>query len=314
MPIKKIAVVIPLYNKAAHIAETLESVLTQSSPPDEVIIVDDGSTDGSNEIVSRYTHLGISLIRQKNQGESAARNTGINASDSNYVAFLDADDSWYPNHIKTLRELISRHPDAALLSSAHIIRRGGHMFKPSSAFPADWTGIVPDFFSAYCVGLSLVNSTTACASRDALLDIGGFPVGIRRGPDVITWIRLALKFPVAHTATVTAVYNRDAINRTDRLMERTPPGSLVFMSELLQDASLPLTTRKSIGLLFDRIAIFTAAGFCLNSDKTGLAAIRQLAKNTKRWQTTLFLLCLSLAPKNLLLLAQKYRHRRTVSH
>ena len=161
-----------------------------------------------------YSNQGVHLIRQSNQGESAARNAGVNASKSRYVAFLDADDWWLPNHITILSKLIQSFPDADLLSTSHSVRCEQYTYRASSSLPNNWTGILTDFFSCYARGLSIVNSTTACVKRSALLKVGGFPHGVKRGPDVITWINLALNGSVAHSNVVTAVYNQVAVNRT----------------------------------------------------------------------------------------------------
>lgn len=306
----RIAVVIPLYNKAPHIRKTLESVLAQSSPADEIIVVDDGSVDGGGEIVANYANLGVQIVTQTNQGESAARNAGTNNSNSDYIAFLDADDHWFPNHIETLRCLIADYPEAGLLSTAHVICRDGETFRPASMFPTNWKGQVVDFFSSYSAGLSLVNSTTACVKRGVLLGLGGFPVGVRLGPDIITWIRVALALPVAHAEVVTAVYNQDAVNRSDQVREAEIPGSLQFMSRLLRDSVLSEQKQRSVGLLFDRIAFFTAAGCCLKGDKAGAIAIRQLAAGSGRWRVALAVGGILRLPVGLLQWAKRRRHTR----
>lgn len=309
----KIAVVIPLYNKAPHIAQTLDSVLAQTCTAAEIIVVDDGSEDGGGQIVENYASRGVTLVRQKNQGESAARNAGILAASAEYVAFLDADDHWKPNHLATLHELILRYPHAGLLSTAHLFYRGGNAFRPRSAFPDGWVGEVPDFFMAYRSGLCLVNSSTACSKRWAILQIGGFPVGVRRGSDIITWIKLALAFPVAHAEVVTSVYNRDGVNRSEFISEAEPPGSLKFIHEVLQDKTLDKQKLKSIGLLFDRIAIFTAAGFQINGDRKGVINILRLAFASSRYMCALVVGSIACFPIGVLCLIRSLRHRRVHS-
>jgi glycosyltransferase involved in cell wall biosynthesis len=309
-----IATVIPLYNKAPHIAQAIESILAQSRPVNEIIVVDDGSTDGGAEIVKRYVRShGVQLIQQANAGESAARNRGIDEAHSDLIAFLDADDVWLPRHIETLNKLVNLYPQAALYSTAHFIQRNGLFYSPRSPFPQGWVGLVDDFFLRYANGLSLVNSTTACVRRNRIKEIGGFPLGIRRGPDIICWINLALRYPVAHAEIVTAIYNQDGVNRTDRLREIEAPASLQHISRLLRDESISLQQRKSLGILFDRIAFFTAAGFKLNGDTTGLSAIRELASQSYRHVTTFAIDALKLTPSPILRVARKFRHPRAIS-
>jgi len=308
---KTISVVIPLYNKAPHIARALDSVLAQSSQPDEIIVVDDGSTDGGAEIVAPYVQKhGVRLIRQKNAGVSAARNRGVSEAKSEYIAFLDADDYWHDNHIAVLRDLIAQYPQASLMSTAHVIVRGDKIYRPRSSYPDGWYGLVDDFCLRYARGLSLINSVTACAKKIDLLRVGAFPVGVRRGEDIICWINLAVKYPVAHAEIVSAVYCQDAVNRTDKLREKEAPGSLRHIAELIRDAKLTAEQREGLAKLFDRIAFFTAAGFKANGDPQGVAAIRQLAFETGRYRVGAMVSGLVLAPGWLLRMAKKVRHPR----
>lgn len=104
----KISVVIPLFNKGPYIARTLDSVLKQTFQDFKVIVVDDGSTDDGAEIVRGFDDPRIQLIQQPNQGESVARNRGVDESLSDFVAFLDADDEWMPKHLETILKLIEK--------------------------------------------------------------------------------------------------------------------------------------------------------------------------------------------------------------
>ncbi|WNC45866.1 glycosyltransferase family 2 protein [Thermosynechococcus sp. GLH187] len=307
-----ISVVIPLYNKAPHIDKALDSVLAQTSPPDEIIVVDDGSTDGGAELVVPYIEKhGVRLIRQANAGVSAARNCGVSESNAEYIAFLDADDFWLDKHLEMLRKLIESFPDASLLSTAYVLERGGRQYRPSSSYEDGFFGLVDDFFVRYAHGLCLIHSITACAKKRDLLEIGGFPVGVRRGEDIVCWINMALKYPVAHAEVVTAVYYQDAVNRTDhRLRETEPPGSLQHIAALLKTDWLTDEQRKGLALLFDRIAFFTAAGFRAQGDWAGLAAIRRLAWATGRYRVGMLAAALHWTPALLLRAAKTIRHPR----
>ena len=309
----KIAVIIPLFNKAPYIAKALDSILAQTFAPAEIIVVDDGSRDEGAGIVQCYTGRGVTLIKQENQGVSAARNAGIRAARADYVAFLDADDLWHPHHLLTLHQLIFRFPDAGLLSTSHVIHRDGKVFRPSSTFADGWVGQVPDFFTAYRKGLSLVNSSTACCKRSALLSVGGFPVGVKRGEDIIVWIRLALAFSVAHAEVVTAIYNQSASFRSNLLKEVEPPDSLKYLSKLLNDVTLEKQNRRSIGLLFDWISVCTAAGFQINGDRVGVYSILRLAVISARYSCVLKVAAIGCLPSQMLCIVRGLRHRRVRS-
>lgn len=304
-----ISVVIPLYNKASHIVRTLDSVLAQTVAPAEIIVVDDGSTDGGGEIVTSTYGSKVTLIRQTNQGVSAARNRGVEAVSTPYVAFLDADDEWRDNHLQTLKGLIEACPTAVLYSSAHLISREGRIYRPRSVFTEGWRGYVEDFFSAYAKDLSLVNSSTACVQVAAFKYIGGFPVGMIRGEDIVAWVKLALHGRVAHVEIPTAIYHQDAENRTDRLKETESPGSLQYLSKLLADDQLPSNVRASATKLFERISFFTAAGFAMRGDSLGLAAIRRLAWQHRHIRLTLAIMLLNSIPPTALRWARHWRHQ-----
>jgi glycosyltransferase involved in cell wall biosynthesis len=112
-----IAVVITIYNQARFLEESLQSCLRQSRRLDEVIVVDDGSTDDPASVVERYPS--VRLIRQNNRGLAAARNTGLAASKSDYITFLDADDRLLPEAIEIGERMLARHPDAVLAYGAY---------------------------------------------------------------------------------------------------------------------------------------------------------------------------------------------------
>jgi len=306
-----ITVVIPLYNKEPHIAKTLESVLAQTCPPSDIVVVDDGSKDQGAAVVARYADRGVRLIQQANQGESAARNTGIAAANTPYIAFLDADDWWLPEHLDELTRLIQAHPQAALLSTSHFICREGEMYRAKTDLPEGWRGQIPDFFAQYAQGLSLINSSTSCVQKSALLEVGCFPLeGNRRGKDIVTWIKLALLYPCFHVNVPTSVYNQEAVNRSNLIKEEDPPASLQFMSEILLGSNALGPFKPSLNRLFDRIAFFTAAGFILDGDKKGAAKIAKLARVTRRFKSFLAIAALLTLPIVVLRVAKRYRHKK----
>jgi glycosyltransferase involved in cell wall biosynthesis len=304
-----ISVVIPLFNKAPHIASTLESVLRQSVAPREIIVVDDGSTDGGGRIVETFRKDGVRLITQENAGVSAARNAGVQAASGEYVAFLDADDEWLPTHVETLAALLRDFPALGLYSTVYKVRLGGVSYVPRGNYPLGYRGRVASFFDAMANGLSLVSSTTACVSRERLLETGGFPPGVRHGEDTIVWMKLATQFGMAHAAAVTAIYNRDAVNRATLAAETGPPGSLVYLAEVLREPGASQRFRKSARRLFDRIAFATAAGMKEAGDVSGLQAIRQLAAGNGTSRLRLKLLLLRFVPSGWLTFARLLRQK-----
>ncbi|MDE8349982.1 MAG: glycosyltransferase family A protein [Acidocella sp.] len=301
------SVVIPLFNKAPHIAAAINSVLAQTLSPDEIIVVDDGSTDASAALAESFAGQQVMLIRQANQGVSAARNTGVAAARSSHVAFLDADDIWLPRHLETLQSLILQFPDAQLYSTLYEIHLGSNVFWPKSAYSYGFVGMVDDFFRRMAIGLSLVNSTTACVTRQAFFEVGGFPTNVKRGEDVVLWMKLSQKFTVAHSATITAVYNRNAVNRSASLREQTAPGSLLYLQKFM---ALPAASHlASAKLLFRQIAFYAAAGMREAGDFDGLTAIRRLAQQNNMPSLALNIYLIGFVPPAVLSLARRFRHK-----
>jgi glycosyltransferase involved in cell wall biosynthesis len=302
------SIVIPLYNKAPHIADALRSVLAQTFAPAEIIVVDDGSTDGGAEIVRQFLGEKIILVRQNNAGVSAARNIGASRATCGYVAFLDADDAWRPEHLQTLKELITRFPGLGLYSTLYEIHLHRRIFAPHSAYPPGFFGVVDDFFARMATGLSLALPSTACVARPALQDIGGFPEAMKRGEDLVVWFKLSAKFGMAHAARVTVINKRDAVNRSILIREPGPPAALLYLLNLLAPG-LPAKQCASIKKLFRRMAFFTAAGMREAGDNAGAGAIMRLAAGTRMFGLAAKIFLLMAAPPAALTFGRRFRHQ-----
>jgi glycosyltransferase involved in cell wall biosynthesis len=211
------SIVTPLYNKQNLIGPTIEGALAQTFTDFELIIINDGSTDDSEEAVKSFTDSRIVYRKTENRKVSAARNTGIEMAKGEIIAFLDADDHWKPNHLQKLFDLYNNFPEAGLLASRYIIKIGnGKIVTPLFLnVPDDHRGIVPDPFEAsLAYRLAL---TSAVAVPKHVFDITGmFNVNVTHPEDTELWIKIALKFPVAVTDTVTMQYNFDLPNSWSR--------------------------------------------------------------------------------------------------
>jgi glycosyltransferase involved in cell wall biosynthesis len=235
------SVVIPLYNKAAEIGRTVMSVLAQTLSACEVLVVDDGSTDGSADVVRGLTDPRVRLIQQANAGVAAARNRGIAEAVSEWVAFLDADDEWLPSHLSNLDALHQRNPQAALLATAYSVVRGPNMRRRVSV---PLLRSLPTNFLKMHDGL-LVPSGTAMTKR-ALEDVGGYREIF--GEDVDIWFRLGALYPTAYSRLATAVWRLDAGNRRTHkiqaaaVVELYVPGGLMPSLDYIKlNATVPST-------------------------------------------------------------------------
>lgn len=202
------SVVIPLFNKAAYIENTISSVLNQTFTDYEIIIVNDGSTDESEAVVSRINDNRIQIFNQKNQGVSAARNLGIEKSKGKLIAFMDADDFWFPDHLQELAHLYHDFPNCGMYCSRHKIRTSKNHFQIPvyNAIDIFFRGIVPDYFFSNRPFRITWTSSLAIPS-EILEKTGGFTSGITNGQDLELWTKIGIKYPVAITNKITAVYN-----------------------------------------------------------------------------------------------------------
>ncbi len=212
-----ISVVVPLYNKGPYIARALDSVLAQTVRDFEVIVVDDGSTDGGAETVGGFGDPRIRLIRQENRGVSAARNRGIEAARAEVVAFLDADDEWMPRHLEALLRLRDTFPRAGAYGTAYLLKENDSTARvpPFSADipPEPWEGLLPNYYRDAIRGTPPISSSIVAVPRRILDEMGGFDTSAWYGEDVDLWGRIALKYPIAFTWDGMGIYHKEAANR-----------------------------------------------------------------------------------------------------
>ncbi|EGT3571950.1 glycosyltransferase family 2 protein [Citrobacter sp. ANG330] len=210
-----LSVVIPLFNKRESIRSTITSVLNQDYAGFELIIVNDGSTDGSEHIVREFDDKRIRLINIKNSGVSVARNTGIEAAKSEYVCLLDADDYWKSAHLLKIANLIALYPQCALYSSCYYeILEDGTTFIPKNKYSRDYMGMLEDFFQDYSHSRGLINSSSVCLNKFLFQKMGGFPRNIKLGEDIYVWLKMSMLGEVAYSGDPQVVIRRNAENRT----------------------------------------------------------------------------------------------------
>ncbi|MDR2882286.1 MAG: glycosyltransferase family 2 protein [Alistipes sp.] len=206
----KFSVIIPLYNKEAEIGRALRSVLAQTLPPAEIIVVDDGSTDGGAAVVEKMGSPLVKLIRQPNAGVSSARNRGMGEATGEAFALLDADDDWRPEFLESVAALVDRYPTAGLWCTGFDIARGQRL-TPGRTPSA--RGVVDDFFAA-SMGRFVATASSSVLSRDVVAEVGGFPEGMAIGEDQYMWTKVALARPVVFTPERLAVIHATASNRS----------------------------------------------------------------------------------------------------
>lgn len=186
-----VAVVLPVYNGRRFLREALESVLAQTLRPAELVVVDDGSEDGSTEVLDGFAApFPVRLVRQANGGQSAARNRGVRETTAELVAFLDQDDRWYPEHLAALAPAVVAHPAIGWVYSDfdEIDATGGLVtrdFLREHAVPHPKTTL------AACIARDLmVLPSASLLRRSALLDVGGFDDALSGYEDDDLFVRI----------------------------------------------------------------------------------------------------------------------------
>jgi glycosyltransferase involved in cell wall biosynthesis len=302
------SVVIPLYNKSQHIANTLNSVLCQNFDDFEIIIIDDGSTDGGGDVVAQINDDRITLIHQVNSGVSVARNCGVDQSKGEYVAFLDADDEWLPWHLDELDGLIKEFPDCGIYSVAHYITQGGIKYYPSTGVAKEFRGIIDHIYTTFSKGLALINSSTACVKKDAFYRSGCFPVGITRGEDVYIWLKIANKERLAHSSKVCVQYNKDAVNRSNHEINIEIPYYCIYLDELFFSEEVRDDEKRGMLDLLFKGVLYTAAGYRVDGCMSAFSELKTLQVVKQSFILKLALMILRNMPTGLLIMLRKRRH------
>ncbi len=215
-----VSVVIPAYNAGKSLGRAIDSVLAQTHHPDEIIVVDDGSTDNTADVAHGYGDK-VRFIRQENAGASVARNTGIEAAASEWIAFLDADDEWLPRKLKLQTEHLQRNPDL-VWTTGNFIRcycdtdrrendlKGDRLEKAKAILgEKEYFKTYFQAYQAYAKGSTI----TMMIQRKLLVDTGMFTPGLLRYNDMDMWLRLAYSLVhFGYIAAPLAIAHRDVPN------------------------------------------------------------------------------------------------------
>ena len=208
-----ISVVLPLYNKEKAIARTVESVLKQTKPDFELIIVNDGSTDNSLAVAQQLAlqDSRLRIIDKPNGGVSSARNTGIKAASGEYIALLDGDDTWDPTFLEEQVRLIEDFPKAGLWGVNYAFVRSGIPYPCQQGMGAGFRGYVENYFGTK--HNDLFCSSSVMIRKNVFEQVGYFDERIAASEDLDMWFRIILHFPIVYYDKVLVYYQQDAENR-----------------------------------------------------------------------------------------------------
>jgi len=189
-----IAVVIPAFEAESFVGRAIRSALEQTLTPGEIMVVDDGSADGTAEIARSFGPP-VRCVRQSNQGAAGARNRGVEEARADYVAFLDADDEWSPHHLERALAVLQRHPELMWFCAAYDIRfRSG---KTVERRPDERALIDEAYFENYFEMARRwdVHTCSVIVRSELFEQVGGFDTGLAVGEDQDLWLRIALHHP-----------------------------------------------------------------------------------------------------------------------
>lgn len=250
----RFSVVMPLYNKAGYVAKAIESALSQSGHDIEIIVVDDGSTDGGTDVVRAISDPRVRLTQQANNGVSAARNTGIRAAHGKFIAFLDADDYYLPGFLDAIAVLISQFPLAGMFATnfRRVWNDGKSLGNSIRRIRSPGTNLlVRDFYGIWSDGPVFFTSSVVVPRRLFFCHDIFFPVGERLGEDQDVWFRLAEHQPVAYCRHELAAYR---VGNNESLSAGPAPTELLpcirRLQERLDAGTIPGPLRRGARRLY----------------------------------------------------------------
>jgi glycosyltransferase involved in cell wall biosynthesis len=208
---RAVTIVIITYNHARYLAAAIESVLAQTVAATAIIVVDDGSKDDPASVVARFP--GVRILSQVNQGPSAARNTGLHATTTRYVGFLDADDTLAPTMIEANLTLFDEQPDCSFVYGGYALTDDAGSV--TSVPPMRWPG--EDAYATFLRHNAVGMLGTVLFRTDRLLDVGGFDPTLRVSEDYAAFIQLARSHPVHATTEILAYYRRHGENTSNNI-------------------------------------------------------------------------------------------------
>nr|WP_321236291.1 glycosyltransferase family 2 protein [uncultured Psychroserpens sp.] len=199
------SVIISVYNKEMYISDTLQSVLAQTFEDFEVLIINDGSTDGSLEVLKQFNDSRITIINQDNHGASHARNQGMQNAKGVFIALLDGDDLWDKVFLNSMYDIINSHKQQSVFTAAIAHKHDTKIIPVPYSFKHTNTVSVLDYFEASGRHTILSGSSTVF-KKDILKTTGDFDTQIKSGQDIDLWIRIGLHYPIVFLNKVLVYY------------------------------------------------------------------------------------------------------------
>lgn len=241
------SIITPLYNKESYILRTISSVFEQEGVSFEIIIIDDGSTDGSLNRVKRINDPRIRIIEQSHKGVSTARNRGIKEARYEWVAFLDADDEYKPGFLASINTLINQYPECGVAATSYEIVGMDTVNSTQffSKYPPHWQGMIDDYFADMLWGEPF-NTSSVVVRKDLLNKVKGFPENLHHYEDILTWFSLSLLTNFSYLNEPLSIYHKEIIGSASKQpMDIMQTPMVDFLLKCSRDRSLPAGRRES---------------------------------------------------------------------
>jgi glycosyltransferase involved in cell wall biosynthesis len=295
------SIVIPLYNKEKHIAHAIESVLNQTIQNFEIIVINDGSSDLSADIVKKYADERIRLINQENHGVSYARNTGIKEAKSDLIAFLDADDEYKPFFLESILRLSITFPNAGLYATKfQVMKRYGKLVDPDFKFlPLTYDGLIHNYFRSSIFGHFIISSSAVCIPKKIFIDIGMFNENSSYGEDSDLYGRIAIKYSIAYSNEVASIWYQNAENRSTKNRNVRIVKEHCFINSAMEAIKNGMVKPEMLNDLMEYIAylqLVTASNNIIYGNNKQALSILKECKTNLLYRKKLKLLTLALIP------------------
>lgn len=255
-----VSVIIPTFNRGWAVADAVQSVLQQTVPPHEIIVVDDGSTDNTTEVLKPFKTR-IKILTQNNRGVSAARNLGIKKSSGDFLAFLDSDDLWLPEKLSCQLDFFKNNPDAMICQTEEIWVRKGKRVNPKKKHKKP-SGMIFEPSLQLCLV-----SPSAVMMRRIFFDLKGFfDETLPACEDYDLWLRTAIDIPIYLVDTPCIIKNGGHSDQlsSDHSLDKY---RLQSLESLIKNYSLPPSQRESAIKVFKEKCFIYGNG-CIKRGKT----------------------------------------------
>ena len=273
-----IAVIIPTFDRQHFLGRAIDSVLSQTRPAHEVIVIDDGSTDGTAPWLKKE-YPTVKLIEQTNQGVSAARNAGIQQAQSEWIALLDSDDEWFPEKLERQVKELQKYPEILFCHTDEIWIRKGVRVNPMKKHQK-FGGMI----FRKCLDICRISPSSALFSRTLLDDVGWFDETLPICEDYDLWLRITAKFPVLFINDPLIIKYGGHIDQLSRLVDGIEQYRITALEKILKGPNLTKTDRSAaVQMLIKKLNIYLTG-----LKKRGKARqVDEISEKIRHWEKQL---------------------------